>query len=228
LFNVNRQARCVVQALSTTYTPEAGVSCADSNVNAFEMPAANTAYTGLTYPVIDSTSAFPVTGLKIDAFDGDSATRAFSTPSSLSADGENAIVITPTPKSYGWGLLFYSTTPYGSENLSPFATSTGRVNVYVKTTYPGKFEIGMSTDTTLGDVQEAYIQIGNGDYGYINDGNWHLVSIPVLDFRTANPKLDFSRVLSRFVIADRYSFTGKANAANVTVPITIDGISWTK
>jgi exo-beta-1,3-glucanase (GH17 family) len=228
LFNVNRQARCVVQALSTTYTPEPGVSCADAAVNAFEMPVANTAFAGLTYPVIDSTTAFPVTGLKIDAFDGDSATRAFSAPSPLSADGGNAIVITPTPKSYGWGLLFYSTTPYVSENLEPFATSTGRVKVYVNTTYPGKFEIGISTDTALGDVQEAYIQVGSGDYGHVNDGNWHLVSIPVLDFKTANPKLDFSRVLNRFVIADRYSFTGKANAANVTVPITIDGISWTQ
>jgi hypothetical protein len=228
LFNVQRQARCVVQALSTTYTPEPNVSCADAAVNAFETPDANTVFAGPVYPVIDPTTAFPVTGLKIDAFDGDSATRAFSIPSPLSEDGGNAIVITPTPKSYGWGLLFYSTVTYGSENLSSFATSTGRIKVYVKTTYPGKFEIGVSTDTALGDVQESYLQIGSGDYGHINDGNWHLVSIPVLDFKTVNPKLDFSRVLNRFVIADRYSFTGKVSAANVTVPITIDGIAWSK
>jgi hypothetical protein len=150
------------------------------------------------------------------------------TPSPLSADGGKSILITPTPKDYGWGLLFYSTVPYGSENMSQFATATGRVNVLVKTAYPGKFEIGVSTDTALGETQEAYIQIGSGSYGYDNDDNWHLVSIPVLDFVAVNPKLDFSRVLSRFVIADRYAYTGKANGANVTAPLNIDGIAWTK
>jgi exo-beta-1,3-glucanase (GH17 family) len=228
LFNVARQARCVVQALSTTYVPEPNAGCADSDVLAFETPVAQTAFASPTYAVLDSTTALPITGLKIDAFDGDSASRALVTPSPLSADGGKSILITPTPKDYGWGLLFYSTVPYGSENMSQFATATGRVNVLVKTAYPGKFEIGVSTDTALGETQEAYIQIGSGSYGYDNDDNWHLVSIPVLDFVAVNPKLDFSRVLSRFVIADRYAYTGKANGANVTAPLNIDGIAWTK
>ena len=228
LFNVNRQARCVVQALAATYTPEAGVSCADSNVNAFETPLANTEYALTTYPVLVSSSALPVAGLKIDAFDGDSATRTIVTPSPVSADGGQSLLITPTPKDYGWGLLFYSTVPYDSENLSQFSTATGRINVLVKTAYPGKFEIGISTDTTSGDVQEAYLQIASGSYGYVNDDSWHLVSIPVLDFLNVNPKLDFSRVLSRFVIADRYEKTGKPLKSNITAPINIDGISWTQ
>lgn len=228
LFNVNRQARCVVQALSATYTPVPGVSCADVDVNAFETPVANSAFAAATYPVLDTSTAEPLTGLKIDAFDGSSASRAFVTPSPLSNDGGKSILITPTPKDYGWGLLFYSTVPYGSENMSEFATATGRVNVLVKTAYPGKFEVGISTDTATGDTQEAYLQIGSGNYGYINDDAWHLVSIPVLDFLTVNPKIDFSRVLSRFVIADRYEKTGKELKSNVTDVINIDGISWAK
>jgi exo-beta-1,3-glucanase (GH17 family) len=228
LFNVQRQARCVIQAVSTTYIPEPGVSCADADVVAFVTPVANSPFTATAYPVLNSTTALPVTGLKIDAFDGDSATRAIVTPFPVSADGGQSILITPTPKDYGWGLLFYSTIPYGSENLSEFATATGRVNVLVKTAYPGKFEIGVSTDTASGDVQEAYLQIGSGSYGYVNDDGWHLVSIPVLDFLAVNPKLDFSRVLSRFVIADRYEKTGKPLKSNITTPITIDGISWSK
>lgn len=228
LFNVARQARCVVQALSATYTPELGVSCADADALAFVTPVANSPFTATTYPVLDSTTALPIAGLKIDAFDGDSATRASVTPNPLSDDGGQSILITPTPKDYGWGLLFYSTVPYGSENLSQFATSAGRVNVLVKTAYPGKFEIGISTDTTSGDVQEAYLQIASGSYGYVNDDSWHLVSIPVLDFLAVNPKLDFSRVLSRFVIADRYEKTGKPLNSNITTPINIDGINWSK
>lgn len=233
LFNVAREARCVVQALSSTYTAEKDsngnvVSCADMDVLAFVTPVANASYAANAYAVLDSTTAYPVTGLKIDAFDGTSATTAFLTPNPLSPDGGKSILITPTPKNYGWGLLFYSTVPYGSENLSQFATSAGRVNALVKTAYPGKFEIGISTDTTSGEVQEAYLQIASGSYGYVNDDSWHLVSIPVLDFLTANPKLDFSRVLSRFVIADRYEKTGKELKSNVTDAINIDGISWTK
>lgn len=228
LFNVSRQARCVVQALSATFTPEPGVNCADSNVNAFETPVVNAAFAGITYQVLDTTTAEPLTGLKIDAFDGSSATRAFVTPNPLSADGGKSILITPTPKDYGWGLLFYSTISYGSENLSEFATASGKVNVFVKTAYPGKFEVGISTDTASGDTQEAYLQISSGSYGYVNDDAWHLVSIPVLDFLAVNPKLDFSRVLSRFVIADRYEKTGKPLKSNITTPINIDGISWSK
>jgi exo-beta-1,3-glucanase (GH17 family) len=226
LFNLARQARCVVQALSATYTPEPGVSCADADVAAFVTPVANAPFAAATYSVLDSTTALPVTGLNIDAFDGNSATRAIVTPNPLSADGGKSLLITPTPKDYGWGLLFYNNAV--SENLSSFATATGKVNVLVKTAYPGKFEIGVSTDTALGETQEAYIQIGSGSYGYINDDNWHLVSIPVLDFVAVNSKLDFSRVLSRFVIADRYAYTGKANGSNITDPMTIDGIAWTK
>lgn len=228
LFNVDREARCVVQALSSTYTPEPGVGCADADALAFVTPVANSPFTATAYPVLNSTTALPISGLKIDAFDGDSATRAVVTPSPLSADGGQSIWITPTPKDYGWGLLFYSTVPYGSENLSEFATATGRVNVLVKTAYPGKIEIGVSTDTARGDVQEAYLQIGSGSFGYVNDDSWHLVSIPVLDFLAVNPKLDFSRVLSRFVIADRYEKTGKPLNSNIRTPITIDGINWSK
>lgn len=228
LFNVDRKARCVIQALYATSIAETGVSCADTDAVAFVTPVANSPVTATAYPILNSATALPTSGLKIDAFDGNSATRAAVTPAPLSADGGQSMLITPTPKDYGWGLLFYSTTLYGSENLSEFATAAGRINVLVKTAYPGKFEIGVSTDTASGDIQEAYLQIGNGSYGHMNDDGWHLVSIPVLDFLAVNPKLDFSRVMNRFVIADRYVKTGKPLNSNIGTPITIDGIKWSK
>ena len=125
----------------------------------------------------------------------------------LSADGTVAREITPAPKDYGWGLL-YDAPNYGSANLKSFEAS-GAITFLVKTLYPGKIEIGISTDTVTGDVQETFLQFGSGDFGYQNDGNWHLVSIPLQSFLAVNPKLDLSMVLMRFAIADRYSFTGR-------------------
>ena len=77
-------------------------------------------------------------------------------------------------------------------------------------------------------MQEAYLQIGNGDYGYCNTGVWCSVTIPLSAFTAVNPKLDLSLVLSRFIIADRYAFTGKASNSNITTKINIDAIYWAK
>jgi hypothetical protein len=54
------------------------------------------------------------------------------------------------------------------------------------------------------------------------------VSIPLSAFKAVNPKLDLSLVLSRFVIADRYAFTGKPNNAGVTDKLYIDAIHWAR
>jgi hypothetical protein len=77
-------------------------------------------------------------------------------------------------------------------------------------------------------VQEAYVQIGNGDYGYCNTGAWCNVNIPLAAFKAVNPKLDLSLVLSRFIIADRYEFTGKPLNSNITTKLNIDGVYWSK
>ena len=86
----------------------------------------------------------------------------------------------------------------------------------------------LSLAAVTGDVQETYLQIGSGDFGYQNDGNWHLVSIPLQRFKAVNSKLDLSMVLMRFAIADRYSFTGKALNSNITTKINIDAIQWSR
>ena len=52
------------------------------------------------------------------------------------------------------------------------------------------------------------------------------MSIPLKDFAAVNPALDFSLVLTSFMIADRYTFTGKPQGAAVTTRIRLDGISW--
>jgi hypothetical protein len=83
-----------------------------------------------------------------------------------------------------------TTRPAARENLS--ATSPpAPINFQVSSDgYPGKIEIGISTDTEDRDIQEAFLQIAPGDYGYCNNNGWCEVSIPVSAFLAVNPKLD--------------------------------------
>ena len=128
-----------------------------------------------------------------------------------------------------------------SDDLSQFAT-TGYLNFSVKTTYPGMIEVGFLTGTpTAGSAYDVYLGIdpANNTYGYVNDGNWHTVSIPIsaitakgaMAYGMTDPsksKLDLTRVTNPFVLADRYANTGKAtNLGNVT-KFYIDNVYWSK
>jgi hypothetical protein len=140
-------------------------------------------------------------------------------------DGSRSIEITPTPKDFGWGLLWQSSVG-ATENLSGYAT-TGTLNFSIRTTYAGKIEIGIASDTVDRSGAEAYLQIANGQYGYRNNGEWVQVSIPLSAFKAANPNLDLSLVSLRFVIADRWAITG--NLARTNLPkLYIDGIYYAK
>ena len=246
LFNVNREARYAVQAInppgstfgSATWTWEPVIAANDADGNGvytdadatyFQPPVVAAPVTASTYTLFSDapTSADDLRpgGLRWDAFDGFTAGYAEVAGQYGPGDANNAFRITPSPASYGWGLLRQSQTG-ATENLSGFAG--GRISFQVNTTYPGKIEIGISTDTQDREVQEAYLQIGPGDYGYCNTGAWCTVSIPLSAFAAANPKIDLSLVLLRFVIADRYAFTGKANGAGITTPIVIDALRWSK
>ena len=233
LFNKRREARYAIQSLGTcgvTWTCEPG-AYTDANALYFVAPVVNAVVAENKYTLFSEatrgTSEARPTDLRWDAFDGDSVAAPEVTTTSAPGDATHSIQITPQPKNYGWGFLNQSaTTPSTTANLSGFAG--GSVRFYINTTYPGKIEIGISSDTQDRDVQEAYLQIGNGDYGYCNTGAWCAVTIPLSAFAAANPKLDLSLVLSRFIIADRYSFTGKATNANITTKLNIDAIHWSR
>jgi hypothetical protein len=234
LFNAQRQARFAIQSLGTcnsTWTCEAG-SYTDADAVYFVPPVVGKAITENKYTLFSEAalgaSEVRPTGLRWDPFDGNSVSAPEVTTTAAPGDGSTSIEITPQPKDYGWGFLNQSaTTPPTSANLSAFATG-GSLHISIKTTYPGKIEIGVSSDTQDRAVQEAYLQIGNGDYGYCNTGAWCQVTIPLSAFLAVNPKLDLSLVLSRFIIADRYAFTGKALNANITTKLNIDAIYWSR
>ncbi|CAN5161952.1 hypothetical protein BH11PSE9_BH11PSE9_16570 [soil metagenome] len=232
LFNVQRQARYVIQKLnppSATWVYEPG-NYTDADALYFVPPVVNAAITESRYTLYSDAplgaSELRPTGLRWDPFDGTTVAAPEVLGTAAPGDGTASIMITPQPKDYGWGFLNQSaTTPPTTANLSNFAAS-GSLHFSIKTTYPGKSEIGVSSDTQDRVLQEAYLQIGNGDYGYCNTGTWCQVTIPLSALQAANPKLDLSLVMSRFIIADRYAKTGKGS--NGTTPLGIDAIYCSK
>ena len=233
LFNAQRQARYVIQAVnppSATWVYEPGSYTAASALY-FLPPVVNAVVAESKYILFSeaapSASEVRPGGLRWDAFDGNSVNAPEVTTTAAPGDGITSIEITPQPKDYGWGFLNQSaTTPPTTANLSGFAA--GSLRLSIRTSYPGKIEIGVSSDSPDRVLQEAFLQIGNGDYGYCNTGAWCQVTIPLSAFVAANPKLDLSLVMSRFIIADRYGFTGKAVNSNITTKLNIDAIYWAR
>lgn len=231
LFNANREARFAIQGLGTcgtTWTCEAGTYTA-ANALYYALAVANTAVTAAKYTLYSEAapgaSEVAAAGLRWDAFDGTTAAYPEISTDAAPGDGTRSIEVTPLPAVYGWGLLRQSPAA-STENLSGYAAA-GTLNFSIKTSYAGKMEIGLISDTPNREGAEAFLQIANGQYGYCNSGAWCKVSIPLKDFVAANPKLDLSFISARFVIADRFASTG--NFQKTGLPkIYLDGIYWAK
>jgi exo-beta-1,3-glucanase (GH17 family) len=229
LFNTKREARYTVQSLGTcgvTWACEPGTYTAADALR-WVPPTLAPAVTANRYTLFaDKVTAGEVrpTGLRWDPF----ATTGYreTTDGIPSPDGGVHFEITPNPVDYGWGLFMYSATGV-LENLSNYAS--GRLNFQVRSdSYPGKIEVGISTDTDDRDVQEAFLQFGPGDYGYCNTNNWCTVSIPIADFVARNPKVDLRYVNFRFIVADRFSFTGKPLNQTGLPLLRIDNLHWSR
>ena len=233
LFNVNRQARYGVQALnpaSASWVYEPG-SYKDGDALYFVPPVVNAAIDATRYTLYADTVTAgevrpPTAGaLSWNAWDGTTAVGKFVTDVGPAGDAANNFEITPAPKVWGWGM-FYGSDTNASANLSNFAAN-GHLHVSIKTSYPGKFELGVRTSNADGGSVDAYILIGNGDYGHVNDGQWHNLSIPLKDIVKGNGG-DLSTVIDRFVIADRFDHTGKTSGTTGLPKISVDAIYFTK
>ncbi len=238
MFTVDRKARCAIQALnannsaagSGTWVYDTSSPCDTANALYFQTLSVGTAVAANRFTIF---ADVPTTGEVVQAggdwaafgksTGGVTADRPVSTASFAPGDAPQSLEITPTPADYGWGVLRYGP----ANNLSGY--SAGTINAWIKTTgYPGKIEIGFSTDTEDRKGAEAYLQLSPGDYSYCNTGAWCKVSIPVSSFVAVNPKLDLRAVLLPFVIADRYSFTGKALNTTGLPKVYVDNIYWSK
>ncbi len=235
LFDVNRKARYVVQNLNAAYVKANPLIVDDTYARYFELPVPGAQVTSSSYTLLANAPGLTeITTLRIDAFDSPATANRLFSSTDPSPDGGQFMVITPAPKSFGWGQLWQPEArtetelpSYGrNANLELFAS--GHVNFYVKTTYPGKIEIGISSLTASGDSAEAVLQIGSGDFGYQRDGNWNLVRIPLSRFVETNSKLDLRFIVSPFIISDVYARTGKSASAGHTDPVRVDGIRWSR
>lgn len=238
LFNVARQPRCVIKDLYPALTPETS-SCTDAQALYYIAPTTRGAVTANRYTAYSDTStlneARPAETPRYDAWEsGKTADYPQTAGAAAPDDLGNGITITPKPLDWGWGLTL--NLPNSTEDLSNFNIASGRLNFSISTTYAGKLEIGFFTGTTTDSTgYDVYLPIASGEYGYVNDGGWYQVSIPISAIvargapaygMPASAKLDMTKVQSLFVIADRYGVTG--NAKNVVTPIKIDAIYWSK
>lgn len=228
VFNeVNRKARCTAQALNSSLSAASG-SCASADAKYYIAPVSQGTVNTARYSVYDeahpSVSIGPWVGGPGSEVSGQN-----------SGEGTHAWQITPSPTSWGWGQAW---TLAGQEvDLSQF--SAGTLNFRIKTSYPGKIEVGFMTGAGAEfNAWDVFLPIAPGQYGYANDGSWRSVSIPIAELvrsgavsygSNAPPaSLQLRRVSNVFVVADRYAKTGKAEWTNDQTPILIDDIHWSR
>lgn len=245
LFTVARKARCMIQGLYASSQWEAAASTCAANLAVFA-PDVSTVdlATATRYTLFaDATTANEVvaTGTAWNGWDnpptgyaGDAASGALTTDVSASGQSSSTEVL-PVAKSWGWGVALGLSN--AAADLSRFEAS-GSLNFSIKTRYPGKIEVGFLTGSN-NSAYEVYLAIASGQYGYVNDGNWHAVSIPISEIKKAGNKasgqeasatsvFDLSRVTAPFVIADRYAKTGKASNSGDATKVYVDAIYWSR
>jgi exo-beta-1,3-glucanase (GH17 family) len=232
LFNVNRQARCMVQDLyasvTPAVTPEAG-SCAST---AAVFPPTVVRQTVTTARYVIYADAITADETRTDP----SQLGWFGFGINGPTTGADAPYreIQPAPAAgIGWGLL---AAPSGLEvDLSLFEAS-GSLNLRVRTLYPGLLQIGFQTGSGATSY-DVYLPISSGQFGYVNDGAWHNVSIPISAIKAAGEpsfgnspataRLDMSKVTSAFTLVDFFAKTGKTGAGSAE-KIFVDEIYWSR
>jgi exo-beta-1,3-glucanase (GH17 family) len=240
LFNVSRQARYVVQSLYPQSLWEAGTFTDDQAL--YWVAMSNDRVVSGRYTLYAETvtpgEARPATPTLWNAWENGKSATAKEDTVPTPPEGTKSFQITPNPEPWGWGMAMNlkdaDLQTDASADLSAFAG--GYLNFAIRTTYPGMIEVGFlsgrGADNTAKDV---YLLLVPGQYGYLNDGNWRRVSIPIGALVAANAPTfpnerapDLSKVTSPFVIADRYDFTGKARQSAIRTRIDIDDVFWSR
>jgi hypothetical protein len=97
----------------------------------------------------------------------------------------------------GWtGLAF---TPNVKYNLTAFQYPGCNLEFAMKTTSTTSFTVGMQSGDVEGCGQKwlTFWGPGSDPYGFVRDGNWHVVDIPMSDF---GPEVDLSAVSEFFEV----------------------------
>jgi beta-glucanase (GH16 family) len=165
------------------------------------------------------------------------------------ADGVESLSFASAPGLQWFGAAFTSAVKY---DLSAFDTPNATLNFSMKTTAATTFYIGMKSGNLIGPppvwggnndgpagVGQVWIKFtpGSDPYGFVRDGNWHAISIPIADFAGDT---DLSQVNQLFQILgvdgaisnielDDIYYAGGRTFETIIVPSVVErgvGLSW--
>ncbi len=95
-------------------------------------------------------------------------------------EGATSLSLRSAPGPNWFGAAFTPTIKY---NLSAFRFPESKLHFAMKTSSTTRFRIGMRSGN-VNDIGQKWIEFANGSdpYGFVRDGNWHVVEIPMADF----------------------------------------------
>ena len=230
LFDVQRRARFVIQDLfpRSQWAP-GDFTLADA---VFAPTVISQEITADRYTVYADLATAGEAIAPVQRWDGfDSPPNAFvgeGNDASLAFEGPKFLEFGPAPVVYGWGALSSNAdtvTDGARVDLNQFG-ATGRLNFSIKTSYPGKLMFGFGT-SAAGAVFVVASNTNADGFGYVNDGQWHQVSIPISAFTAAGGNFDLTKVTNSLVIADIYDRTGNTVRGDTT-KIFVDAVFWSK
>ena len=150
-------------------------------------------------------------------------------------EGSQSMSLQSAPGPTWFGAAF---TPNVKYNLSAFNNPNGKLRLALKTSASTTFTLGMKSGNMDGVGQKWFtFQPGSDPYGFVRDGQWHQIEIPVSDL---GPEVDMSEVSQLFQLLgtmgpipgiefdDIYFSGGVALQTNVVSAVIQNGvgISW--
>lgn len=94
-------------------------------------------------------------------------------------EGATSLALQSAPGLTWFGAAF---TPAIKYNLSAFRFPQSKLHFAMKTSSNTTFRLGMRSGN-VDDIGQKWIEFANGNdpYGFVRDGNWHVVEIPMAD-----------------------------------------------
>jgi beta-glucanase (GH16 family) len=146
-------------------------------------------------------------------------------------EGSQSMSLQSAPGPTWFGAAF---TPNVKYNLTAFNNPNGKLRFAMKTSSAVTFMVGMKSGNMDGVGQKwLTFQAGSDPYGFVRDGQWHAVEVPVSDL---GPEVDFSEVSQLFQVLgtsgpipgieldDIYFAGGGALHTNVISAAILDGV----
>lgn len=216
LFTVARKAKYVVW--NKTAAVNEPLAAAPDDVAVYYIESAPFQQTAAKYVLYSesATGGLPKGTVDWNIWNG---TAKLSKITDSPAEGSECQKLTTVPgaQSWGWGFGLQENNPH--ENLSAYAS--GYLVFSVKTTYTDPLVVGYQSNLPYPNNQNATVALTSGTDGYVNDGAWHQVVVPVADLTASNANAKLSDVFISFMLCNQ-------TKAAVLSDIYFDDVYWTK